>query len=99
MTLDPDVVEAIAESLTREEIEASRTAAVKQLLKGAHVVMTSSSFQDQSSAGVFVDRPAGEVVAYCKAALAYLDRGEDDGQERPNPQVNHFDMRGQVVGW
>ena len=99
MVVDPEVVRAIAETLTREAIETARTAAVNEVLKGPHVKMTSSSFQDQSSAGVFVDRPAEEVVRYCNAALDYLDREDAGSQVRPNPQMNHLDMRGQHVGW
>lgn len=99
MVVDPEVVRAIAESLTRQQIETSRAAAVAEVLKGPHVKMTSSSFQDQSSAGVFVDRPAEEVVRYCNAALDWLDRDEEGSQLRPNPQMNHMDMRGQYSGW
>ncbi len=99
MVVDPDVVRAIAETLSRAEIETFRAAAVAEVLKGPHVKMTSSSFQDQSSAGVFVDRPAAEVVRYCNEALDYLQRQEDGDQVRPNPQMNHMDMRGQYSGW
>lgn len=98
MVVDPGVVRAIAEDLSESEIRTFRSAAVRESMKGEHVVMTSSSFQDQSSAGVFVDRNAKEVVAYCNAALDYLEALECP-EERPNPQVNHFDMRGQVSGW
>ena len=100
MVIDGDVVRGIAETLSREAILTARSAAVSEVLKGPHVKMTSSSFQDQSSAGVFVDRPAEEVVRYCNAAIDYLDRQETEGtQVRPNPQMNHFDFRGQAVGW
>jgi hypothetical protein len=97
MSVDPEIVRAIAEELSLEQIKAARLAAVQAAVKGPHVQMTSSSFQDQSSAGVFVDRNPAEVIALCNAALDYL--GEDADEMRANPKINHLDMRGQVAGW
>lgn len=96
--LDPDFVRAIAESLPVCEIEAARLAAVKAGLKSPYVEMTSSSFADDSTAGVFVDRNPKEVVAYCNAALDYLKQVEEGG-ELVNPQMTHLDMRGMPSGW
>jgi hypothetical protein len=99
MVVDPLIVEAIAETYTREQIVAFKAAALAELLGDSGAKVTSSSFQDQSTAGVWIERPAKERVALCKAALDYLDREDAGSQVRPNPQMNHMDMRGQHVGW
>jgi hypothetical protein len=98
MVVDAEVVRAIAEDLSGAEIKVFRAAAVAEKLKGSHVKMTSSSFGDQASAGIFVDRDAGEVVAYCNAALDY-QAAEANGGERHNPAVNHFDFSLIPSGW
>jgi len=98
VNVDFDFVRAIAESLSKAEILAARLAAVTAGMKGPHVQMTSSSFADESSAGVFVDRDPKTVVAYCNAALDYLTNVEA-GSDLANPQINHFDFRCFVSGW
>lgn len=98
--LNPDVVEAIAESLTESQIKSHRLSAVNYAMKGKHVVMTAGSFADQSSSGVFEGWSPEKVISYCKAALTYLKNAEGCGTAVvPNPKINHMDMRGQFVGW
>lgn len=98
MVVDSGIVRALAEDLSEEAIRAARLAAVTYGMKGKHVVMTSGSFQDQSSAGVFEGWSPDKVISYCNAALDYLADLES-GETRANRRVNHFDMSAQVSGW